>query len=78
MKRNNKTSGKIYPSFEFPNMINGLTLDFILTGSEIPERLENVFIETFIYDKKYLQYDGVMMKKGMKGILDSFWITIVI
>jgi len=70
MKRKEKPTGKIYPCTELPNMIfalkdkkRDLTLDFILTGSDIPDRLESVFKETFVYDKKYLQYDGVMKKK---------------
>lgn len=76
MKRKYKTDGKIYPCAELPNMIFALkdkekdfTLDFILTGSDIPDRLENVFKASLTADKKYLQYDGVIkkMEKDLAG-----------
>ncbi len=36
------------------------TLDFILSGSEIPDKLKSVFESTYIPDKKYFEFDGVL------------------
>lgn len=70
MKRKDKTAGQIYPCAELPNMIFALkdktkdsTLDFILNGSDIPDRLENIIKSSLKVDKKYSQYDGVIQKR---------------
>ena len=67
MKRNNKAGGKIYPCIDLPNMIFALndtskdsTLNFILSGSDFLDKLDEVFKSELIPDKKYLQYDGVI------------------
>ena len=67
MKRNNKAGGKIYPCIDLPNMIFALndtskdsTLNFILSGSDFLDKLDEVFKSELIPDKKYLQFDGVI------------------
>lgn len=76
MQRKERTGGKIHPSSDISNMIFALkdrdkdaTLDFVLSGSNIPDRLEVVFKEEFVIDKKNLQFDGVKieMEKNASG-----------
>ena len=66
MKRKERTGGKIHPSSDIPNMIFALkdrskdaTLDLILNGSEIPDKLRTIFEKEYIPDKKYLDCHGV-------------------
>jgi len=70
MKRKEKNAGKIHPSNELPCMIFALkdrekdaTLDLILRGSEIPDKLKIIFNNVYIPDKKNSQYDGVMLER---------------
>ncbi len=70
MQRKKRTGGKIHPSSDIANMIFALkdrsedaTLDFILNGSEIPDKLKSVFESTYIPDKKYFEFDGVLKQR---------------
>jgi hypothetical protein len=70
MKRGDKSGGKIYPCSELPNMIFALkdlngdaTLDLILKGSDVPDRLNSVFKKIYLPDKKYIGYDGVIRER---------------
>lgn len=67
MKRKNRSGGKIHPCRDIPNMIFALkdrnmdaTLDLILSGSEVPDRLKSIFEDIYIPDKKYPDFDGVL------------------
>lgn len=70
MQRKKRTGGKIHPSSDISNMIFALkdrnmdaTLDLILTGSEIPDKLKSIFESTYIPDKKHIDFDGVMIHR---------------
>lgn len=70
MQRKERTGGKIHPSSDIANMIFALkdrnmdaTLDLILTGSEIPDKLKSIFESAYIPDKKHIDFDGVLIHR---------------
>ena len=70
MQRKGRTGGKIHPSGDISNMIFALkdrnmdaTLDLILNGSEIPDKLRSIFEFTYIPDKKHIDFDGVLVHR---------------
>ena len=70
MQRKGRTGGKIHPSGDISNMIFALkdrnmdaTLDLILNGSEIPDKLRSIYEFTYIPDKKHIDFDGVLVHR---------------
>ena len=71
MQRKKRTGGKIHPSSDISNMIFALkdrnkdaTLDLILTGSDIPDKLKSIFESTYIPDKKHIEFDGALVTRN--------------
>lgn len=71
MQRKKRSRWENHPSSDISNMIFALkdrnkdaTLDLILTGSDIPDKLKSIFESTYIPDKKHIEFDGVLVTRN--------------